>query len=113
MSCPILAGDVEGVAHSIVTTQLAANRVFAEAAEGAMRETLDIAIGSTGIGEAPGMLPLDLIGAGIVRPSGISADAPGVSAISEKATFDRLADVALARLVWLIFHRPPAQRAAE
>ena len=108
MSCPILAGDVEGVAHSIVTTQLAANRVFAEAAEGAMRETLDIAIGSTGIGEAPGMLPLDLIGAGIVRPSGVSADALGTRAIGEEATFGRPADITPARLVWLVFHCPPA-----
>jgi len=80
--------------HGIVTTQLAANRVFAEAAEGAMRETLDIAIRITGIGEAPGMLPLERIEAGIVHPSGISANATGTSAIGEKATFDRPANVA-------------------
>lgn len=113
MSCPVLARDVEGMTHGIITGQLAADCVFAEAAEGAMRETLDVAIGGTSIGEAPGTLPLARIEAGIVHPSGIGTDAPGTSAIGEKATFDRPADVAPARLVRLIFHRPPAQRATE
>lgn len=88
LSRPILARDVEGVAYGIVATQLTANRILAEAAEDAVREALDVAVGGTGIGEAPGTLPPDLIRAGIVHPSGVSADALGTSVIGEKATFD-------------------------